>query len=124
MKTKLLKKVRKEYKINYRGKPYKILPMPYFSTRDIKKEEVEAYNIELENIRKECYFNYQLIIPNRRFFLFRRKFDDISLTIDCKSINDAKERIIQDLRIAYPNLGNYNRQRKIKEQEHKVWYNE
>ena len=123
MKVKLLKKVRKEYKINYREKPYKTLSMPYFSVPNIKKEEIEAYNIELDNIRKQCYFNYQLIIPNRRLFLFGGRFDDMFLKRYCTSINDAKEHVIHDLREHYPNLGNYNRQRKIKEKEHKVWYN-
>lgn len=114
MKVKLLKKVRKEYKINYREKPYHSV---------LKREITRDENNNSHQRLVYEFKNYQLKIPNRRFFLFRRKFDDIFLTIDCNSIDGAKEHIIQDLRIAYPNLGNYNRQRKIKEQEHKVWYN-
>lgn len=98
MKVKLLKKVRKQYKINYREKPY-----------DFKWTNSGIIN-----------YNYQLKIPNRRRYMFC----DIFLASGFKSINDAKDYIIYDLRRNYPNLGNYNRQRKIKETEHKVWYNE
>ena len=106
MKTKLLKKVRKEYTISYRKEPYK-----------------KIYDI-IDGKMVFCEYNYQLIIPNRDFFLFRFGIDYSFLKIDFKSINDAKDCIIQDLRKSYPNLGNHNRQRKIKETEHKVWYNE
>ena len=105
MKTKLLKKVRKEYTISYRKEPYKVI----HNIIDCKVVFVG--------------YNYKLIIPNRAFFLFRYNIDYSFLKIDCENINDAKDYIIQNLRRAYPNLGNYNRQRKIKETEHKVWYN-
>lgn len=114
MKVKLLKKVRKEYKINYREKPYDSVL------------NIEVIRDENNNSHQKLVYedkNYQLIIPNRSSFLFRDKLDNVFLTIYCKNINDAKEYIILNLRRAYPNLGNYNRQRKIKEQEHKVWYN-
>lgn len=41
-----------------------------------------------------------------------------------KTKQHALDYIIQELRCKYNNLGNYNIQRKIKEIEYKVWYNE
>lgn len=114
MKTKLLKKVRKEYKINYREKPYDCV-----LKREITRDENNNMHQRLVYEDK----NYQLKIPNRSFILFRGKLYNLFLTRIFKDIQEAKEYIIYDLRKSYPNLGNYNRQRKIKEQEHKVWYN-
>lgn len=114
MKVKLLKKVRKEYQIDYREIPYDY-DLKIITNFDGNGNSNEGI---IHDDKK-----YKLTIPNRSFFLFRDKLDNVFLTRYHKTINDAKEYIIHDLRKVYPNLGNYNRQRKIREQEHKVWYN-
>lgn len=109
MKTKLLKKIRKEYIINYREKPYS-------TVKDIV-ECTDRYGAETISIE----LKYKLIKPN--YDLFQGRYDYLDYESEHETLNDAIECIIKDLRCKYPKLGAVNRKRIKLRKETKVWYN-